>query len=392
MSLQTPLLEWHENHGGKIIDFAGWSLPVQYSEGIINEHLTCRKFGALFDVSHMGRFKVSGPQALVFLNQALTNDASKLRPGRCQYTLISDDAGHPLDDAYLFQFQPDEYLLVVNGANRLKDWEWLSRRAVEGVELSDITFDLAMMAIQGPRSEVVLQAVLNQELPPPGRNHTGIAQWQDTQVLISCTGYTGEPLGFELFIPWAQAPDLWDALARAGKAEGVIAAGLGARDTLRLEACLPLYGHEFRADRPIMAIPQAGFGVSLNGNGRAFVGREALGVQKAEIARGGGEKVSRRIMPVAALGRGMMREGSQVMKNGRPVGELSSGTMVPAWRFQGQEPGDESFNRAIGLAYLDCGMKPGQEVEVEYRGRSLPARIVASFMDIAGVYLRPISL
>lgn len=393
MPERTPIFPWHQQHGGKLVEFAGWELPVSYEPGIVAEHLACRKQAGLFDVSHMGRFVLDGPRALEFLCRALTGDARRLTPGRAQYTLISDPQGRPLDDAYLFLFRPGWYLLVVNGANRAKDWDWLQGLDPTDTGLRDLTLETAMFALQGPASEKILAALLEGGagvLPPAGRNRLAVASWQGCEVLVSRTGYAGEPLGFELFVEAGRALEFWEAMVEAGRPHGLVPVGLGARDTLRLEACLPLYGHELRPDWPIMSLPQARFGVGLTPDRGEFVGKQALAAQAAELAQGGRELVPGRIMPVAALKKGMIREGSEVRVAGRKVGELTSGTMVPAWRFDGDQPGEEHFTRALGLAFLERDIEPGQEVEIIYRKRSLPGVVAKSFTQAAGVYLRPL--
>ncbi|MCB2189988.1 MAG: glycine cleavage system aminomethyltransferase GcvT [Deltaproteobacteria bacterium] len=385
MTAKTPLHDWHAAHGGKLVDFAGWRLPVSYGDGLIAEHLATRKHGGLFDISHMGRFAVRGPQARAWLGELLTNDPAKLAPGLAQYTLISDEAGCPLDDAYLYQQAPEQYLLVVNAANRDKDREWLEQHLAEGVEFADHSARLAMLAVQGPDSEKLLATLLADPLPPAGRNHGGYNRMGGVELYVSRTGYTGEPVSFELFPPWEEAEGVWDKLAASGAPMGVVPVGLGARDTLRLEACLPLYGHEYTSERPIMSVPTAKFGVDLNPQRGDFQGRAALEAQ----ALGGAENLPQRVFAVAGLAKGMMREGSVVLTGGKTLGELTSGTMIPAWQFADGEPGQEHYNRPLGLALLDGGAQVGQEVEINYRKRTLPGRVVKSFTRPQGRYLQP---
>jgi aminomethyltransferase len=392
LTRQTPLSDWHQRQGGRMVDFSGWSLPINYPSGIISEHLACRKFGALFDISHMGRFLIKGPGALPLLRQVLTNDASHLQAGQTQYTLFSDGNGCPLDDAYLYQFKPREYLLVVNASNREEDWNILTHFAGQGVELQDLTFDLAMLAVQGPKSEVLLRSLLKESLPPIERGRTAVAHWQGVVVLVARTGYTGEPMGFELFLPTGPIEVFWQSLVETGTPLGIIPGGLGARDTLRLEAGLPLFGHELTRERPILSLPLAKRGVDLNPERGDFQGREALTAQMQDLGSPEAELVPRVIMAVAAEDKGMMRQGSPVLKGGHEVGELTSGTMVPAWKFEGPQPGEESFTRAIGLAYLDRDLVPGEQVIIQYRGRALQGRIVKKFIHRTNHYLQALSL
>lgn len=390
MTAQTPLHDWHAAHGGKLVDFAGWRLPVSYGDGVVGEHLATRKHGGLFDICHMGRFMVRGPRSAAWLAAMLTNDPAKLSPGRAQYTLLSDDRGCPLDDAYLYQQTPEQYLLVVNAANRAKDLAWLERHLAAGVELTDRSASLAMLAVQGPDSQTLLAGLLAEPLPPARRNHGGFNRLGGVEVYVSRTGYTGEPLGFELFLAWEAAETVWDQLARTGAALGVVPVGLGARDTLRLEAGLPLYGHEYTPERPILATPTARLGVDLNPGHGEFRGRAALAAQQQALAAGDCQPVPRRVYAVAGLAAGMMREGSPVLAGGQAVGELTSATMIPAWRFADGRPGPEHYNRALGLARLDSGVRSGQEVEIIYRQRTLPGRVVQAFTRPAGRYLEPI--
>jgi glycine cleavage system T protein (aminomethyltransferase) len=389
MPQETPLCAWHAAHGGKMVEFAGWRLPVTYENGLIAEHLATRKFGGLFDISHMGRFLVSGPGALAFLQSALTNSAGSLAPGRAQYTLLSDHAGRPLDDAYLYCLKPGEYLLVVNASNREKDWDWLNQLNQGQADLSDVSRELAMLAVQGPKSQELVAEFVSGALPAPGRNHGAWCRMDGTEVFLSRTGYTGEPLGFEIFPPWENAERLWQQLAERGKDLGVVPVGLGARDTLRLEAGLPLYGHEYAQDRAIMSVSTAKFGVDLTDERGDFVGREALLSQREELRSGGLKLVPRRVLPVAALGRGMIREGSTVLAGGEVVGVLTSGTTVPAWRFVGGLPGEQTYTRPIGLALLERKIKTGDEIEIAYRKRTLPGRVPQRFAATAGDFLKP---
>ncbi len=382
MPQETPLSSWHQDHGGKMVDFAGWSLPVAYGGGIIAEHLATRKFGGLFDISHMGRFRVGGPKALQFLEYALTNSARKLRPGRSQYTLISDEQGYPVDDAYLYQLDEAEYLLVVNAANKQKDWQWLTQANTAGADLRDVSADMAMLAVQGPRVEQLVASLTGDALPPRGRNNAAWCTFDGARVLVSRTGYTGEPVCFELFAAWDQTAELWQRLVDGGQDLGIIPVGLGARDTLRLEVCLPLYGHEFAPDRPILGVPTARLGVDLSPERGDFIGKRALIEQSAAIPQ--------KVVAVAALAKGMIREGSPVLLGGKQVGVLTSGTTVPAWSFEGGAPGVESHVRPIGLGLVDYAVQPGQKIEIIYRKRTLPGVVAAALAKPSGDYIQPI--
>jgi aminomethyltransferase len=383
----TPLHDWHQANGGRMVEFAGWELPVQYEAGIITEHLACRKGAALFDISHMGRFRLRGPDVQNFLEGALTNDPARLEPGRAHYTFLCDEEGHPRDDAYLFRLDHQEWLLVVNAGNRAADWGWLNRWRGLGTRMDDLTNCWSMLALQGPVSQRVLQAVLSGDLPASGQGRLNRCSFQGGEVMVSRTGYTGEPLSFELFVAVPQCVALWLALLETGRPLGLMPAGLGSRDTLRLEAGLPLYGHEIRADLPLMSLPLARHGLDLQGD-RPFLGRETLAAQAAALEQGNTDLVPSHILPILALERGMMREGATVFLEGRQVGRLTSGTTVPAWRFAGDRPGDEHYTRAMGLALLQRGVQPGAEVEVHYRDRPLKARVMKSLVKRQGDFLR----
>jgi aminomethyltransferase len=367
---KTPLHDWHVHNQGKMVEFAGWDLPVMYADGLIAEHLACRKYGGLFDISHMGRFLVSGPKALAFLQHTLTNSAASLETGQAQYTLISNAEGVPLDDAFLYRQAEETYLLVVNAANKDKDWKWLKGLNQDDAVLEDKSLELAMIALQGPRAEELLAKMAEGELPPKGRNNAGFIRLMGQEVFTSRTGYTGEPMSFELFVPWRAAVDIWNALADQGAKLGIKPVGLGARDTLRLEASLPLYGHEYSQSLPLMSMPLARFGVDLDG-ARDFVGKAAL------LKQAGG--LDKKVVCIAAISKGMMREGSPILVDGQEMGRVTSGTTVPAWRFENGAPGDESYNRAIGLALVDSGLEPGQKVDIQYRKKTIPGLVVKYF-------------
>ena len=249
---RTPLYAEHLRLGAKIVEFGGWEMPLNYPTGIVTEHLATRKFGGLFDISHMGRFRVSGQDALPFLQYVLTNNAAALEPGQSQYTIISSESGGAIDDTYLYRVDEEEYILVVNAANTEKDWEWLQKytHKFPRLILEDHTARVAMLSFQGPKTKGVLGAILGgiDRLPEPMRNSLIVAEVFGFKVPIARTGYTAEPICFELFPPAEIAVRLWNKLLEVGGDGGIVPAGLGARDTLRLEAGLPLYGHELGND------------------------------------------------------------------------------------------------------------------------------------------------
>jgi len=404
---KTPLNAWHHAHGGKMVEFGGWDMPLQYPGGILQEHLQTRRLAGLFDVSHMGRLVFRGPGALGFLQHVLTNNAAGLEVGQSQYTMIPNERGGAIDDAYLYRFVEDEYLLVVNAANRQKDWDHLQAvgRAWPDLEMTDRSDSLAMISLQGPSSEQILGGVLFEPaLPPPRRNALGVGSILGVRVLIGRTGYTGEPVCFELMLPVDSAGAVWDLLI----ARGAVPVGLGARDTLRLEAGLPLYGHELGIDAegkeiPIFACGLARFAVSLAPEKGDFIGRKALERQAAarRSFKAGDYSLladlPRTVVPLAITGKGVARAGTKVYRGQDLVGSVTSGTMVPYWKFEGEgasvRPSDAHALRAIALALVDSRLKVGEAVTVDVRGSRLDARVVARHLDSSvPPYARPIIL
>ena len=388
---RTPLYEEHIGLGAKMVEFGGWEMPLNYPPGILAEHLTTREFGGIFDISHMGRFMVSGQDALPFLQCTLTNNVAALQPGESQYTIIANENGGAVDDGYLYRTDANEYLLVVNAANAEKDWVWLQphRQRFSRLLLEDHTARIAMLSLQGPRAKAVLELILGdvRKLPKPIRNSLAMSEIFDTKVPTARTGYTGEPLGFELFPPAEVAVRLWRWLLEVGKKAGIVPVGLGARDTLRLEAGLPLYGHELGTDAegkeiPVFAVPAARFAVSFAPVKGEFVGRDALMEQCQEIRlRQEGllatpkEKllVPRVIVPMSMSDGSVARAGCRVYVGEAHVGTVTSGTVVPYWKIEGtgvkSKPGTESRRRAICLAYLDADLKEGQRTKVAIRDK-----------------------
>ena len=388
--MKTILYDRHEELGAKIVTFGGWQMPLQYPMGIVKEHLATRSGAGLFDVSHMGRFVIRGEGRLAFLQHVLTNNAAALDVGCAQYTVIPNERGGAVDDAYLYRFVEDEYLLVVNAANAAKDWAHLQSFLDDfpNVELLDRTSELAMISLQGPKSKDILLGILEDSaLPEPMRNCLSIVRINGVQVSLARTGYTGEPLCFELFVPSESAVDMWDLLIQRG-AEPV---GLGARDMLRLEAALPLYGHELGLDPsgndiPVFASDLSRFAVSFSPLKADFVGKEPLLKQFRTLGRildchtDRIDDLPRRIMPFALLDRGVARAGYQVFRDGNAIGHVTSGNMAPYWKYEGRGlasvRSDQSALRAIGLALIDSDVRQGDRVEIEVRRKRLGALIV----------------
>jgi len=403
--LKTVFHPRHRDLEAKLVPFAGWEMPLNYPSGIIAEHLATRREAGLFDVSHMGRFIFRGRGALAFLQHVLSNNAAALDVGRSQYTIVPNDTGGAVDDAYLYRFFDDEYLLVVNAANRKKDWDHFKsrRRQFADFEMADVTDDLAMLALQGPESKKILTSLVGEEnLPEPMRNYLAVADFRGTDLLVSRTGYTGEPLCFELFVKRDRALDLWDALVEAGGRP----VGLGARDTLRLEAALPLYGNEFGTDPegkeiPVYACLLASIAVSFSPLKGEFVGKAPLRKQFEAHKRyklgdfSDTADLPRRIRPVAVSGKGIARAGNKVFRSGKLVGYVTSGTMVPYWKWEGvgllSRMTDERGMRSICLALIDSEIEDLSELEIEIRGRKTQAVPVPYHLRVeAPPYARPI--
>lgn len=404
---RTLFYERHVAAGAKMVEFGGWEMPVMYPTGIVREHLATRKGAGLFDVSHMGRFIVRGGGALKFLQHVLTNNAEALdiRTTGAQYTLIPNETGGAVDDAYLYRFEEDEYLLVVNAANRDKDWgqlQTLLSRANE-IELLDRTEEISMLSLQGPRSRQILQNLISTgELPEPKRNSVGTVSISGADVMVARTGYTGEPLCFELFVGQDNALMLWDRLIEKGASP----VGLGARDTLRLEAGLPLYGHELGVDSdgneiPILACQVAKSAVSFSPLKGEFLGRAPLLMQfealKGIISRDYSlmADLPRMIRPIAIIERGIARADSKIFKGERHVGYVTSGTMVPMWSVEGEglesAQTDQQELRSICLGYIDSNIIEEERLGIEIRGKVVEAVTVPYHLrSDAPPYARPI--
>jgi aminomethyltransferase len=376
--LRTLLHDWHAGNGARMVVFGGFSMPLNYADGVVREHVATRTRAGLFDVSHMGRFRVSGQSAQEFLSRVLTNDASALAPGQAHYTLLANERGGAIDDAYLYRLSAEDFLLVVNASNRACDWDWLHAQSIpDSVLLTDQSEALAMFALQGPRSEALLAQLLDASaLPQARRNRLCIGKYEGHALIVARTGYTGEAVGFELFVDAQVATALWQRLVDAG----AVPAGLGARDSLRLEAGLPLYGHELGTDRdgadiPIFANRLARFGVRKPGTGE-YIGVHALDVQRAEydaIVAGAlgcsqARWLPRLVRPLAVFdGRRPLRAGYDLLLGDEAVGYVTSGTSVPIGCAGASEP---YRMRPIGLALVRCDLRfdPAAPVRFAVRG------------------------
>jgi aminomethyltransferase len=340
---KTALHARHEAAGARLVPFAGWEMPVQYA-GIRAEHLAVRRSAGLFDVSHMGQVETSGPDAERLLQRVLSNDVSKLEDGKAQYSVLCREDGGVLDDLFTYRLGPERYLTVTNAANHERDHAWIAEHAGDlDTDVRDAAADYAMLALQGPEARAILGRHLEGEAPRRMRVVT--ARVAGVECLVCGTGYTGED-GVELLAPPDAAERLWDALT----ADGATPAGLGARDTLRLEVCFHLYGNDLSEDRdPISA--GLGWVCKLD---TGFVGSDAL----TEV-----EPVER-LVPFAFTGPGIPRPGNPVRVDGEEAGVVTSGTLSPC------------LERGIGMAYVPAGAaEPGTAIEVDVRGKLRPAEV-----------------
>lgn len=353
---RTPLFSVYKEYGGKTIDFGGWELPVQFSS-IKEEHEAVRTKAGLFDVSHMGEVEVKGTGGLAYLQKVVTNDVSKLKDGGAQYTAMCYENGGTVDDLLVYKIAENHYLLVINASNIEKDYNWLQSHLDEDVTIENLSEKTAQLALQGPLAEQVLQKLVH----GTQLNEIGFFKFQQEvniagkPALVSRTGYTGED-GFEIYCSSDDAVALWHEILSAGKEEGVLPCGLGARDTLRFEANLALYGQELSSDiSPLEA--GIGFAVKLNKE-TDFIGKAALLAQKTN-------GVPRKIAGIEMIDRGIPRHGYLVFNGDKLIGEVTTGTQSP------------TLKKNIGLALIESEYAgTGSEVEVEIRGKRLKAKVV----------------
>ena len=355
---RTPLYERHVDAGAKIVDFAGWEMPVQYPTGVRIEHTAVRERCGVFDVSHMGEIETSGPGAEAFLQRLLSNDVSKIPVGGAQYSVLCDERGGVLDDLFTYRLDPDRYLTVTNASNHERDLAWFRDHAGDfDAEVDDRIEDYAMLAVQGPLAREIVQAI--SDAPLPARMTAGMRRLSGAEVLVCGTGYTGED-GVELLLSPEQAPALWDELCRRGS----VPCGLAARDTLRTEVCFHLYGHELSLDRnPI----EAGLGWCCREDS-GFIGAQAVraareldAASEPDSPPGGGDgEAPERLVAFALDGPGIARQGNPVVGGG----VVTSGTFSP------------SLGVGIGMAYVQATRAPaGERIEIDVRGKIRPATV-----------------
>jgi aminomethyltransferase len=352
---KTPLHARHRASNARMVPFAGWDMPVEYS-GITSEHLAVRHRAGLFDVSHMGEIEIAGKNATAAVQRLLSNDAAALKIGQAQYTGLLTPDGTFLDDMLVYRMAPSHYMLVANASNVAKDFTWINEqvKAVGDAAAVDTSSRYALIAIQGPASREVLQPLTGVELEDLRYYWFSNGEVAGARATISRTGYTGED-GFEIFVPPGMADTVWQALLESGRSADVIACGLGARDTLRLEAAMRLYGNDIdETTTPL----EADLGWIVGWKKDDFIGRDRLADQKEH-------GIARKLAGFEMLDRGIARHGYPVMHGDHRVGVVTSGTQTPF------------LKKAIGMAYVPADRAAaGTEIEIDIRGRRSKARIV----------------
>ena len=355
---RTPLNNAHRQLGGRMVDFGGWDMPVQYPAGTIEEHLRTRNHAGLFDVSHMGEIDVRGADAIAFVDKLTSNDVTKLVDGQAQYTTLTKPEGTIIDDLVVYRFAADHLLLVVNASTTDKDWEWIkSHQSGESVELNNVSADYCQLALQGPDAQSILQKLTDVPLDEIKYYRFTRGSVDGVEGIISRTGYTGED-GFEVYAPADRAEQLWNKIldtGNMGTPTGVLPCGLAARNTLRLEAGLALYGHEIdETTTPL----EANLGWICKLDKGDFIGREALAKQKEA-------GVKRKLVGFEVTDRGIARDDQEVLIDGERVGKVTSGSPAPF------------LKKNIGLAYVPVEFaNVGQAINIDVRGRLVGAQVV----------------
>ncbi|RMG02340.1 MAG: glycine cleavage system aminomethyltransferase GcvT [Acidobacteria bacterium] len=354
----TPLNRLHKSLGARMVDFAGWEMPVQYPAGTIEEHMRTRHVAGLFDVSHMGEFWVEGKDAISFINYVTTNDARRLTDGQAQYTLMTNDAGGVVDDLLVYRFNSEKFLLVVNAATTEKDWMWInSHKDNFDVSLSNVSHKFCQIAVQGPKASQILQKLTETELSEIKYYHFVSGQVAGIDSIISRTGYTGED-GFEIYAQWENAEIIWKKLLEEGDygmPDGILPCGLAARNTLRLEAGMSLYGNEL--DDSISPL-EANLSWVCKFDKGDFIGKEALLAQKQN-------GITRKIVGFEMVEKAIARDHFEVYVDDNKVGYVTSGSPAPF------------LKKNIGLAFVQIEFaKVGQEIKIDVRGRRFKALIV----------------
>lgn len=358
---KTPLNEAHRSLGGKMVDFGGWDMPVQYPAGVLEEHLRCRTASGLFDVSHMGEIWVIGPDAIPFVNRLTTNDVTKLIDGQAHYSALTNEKGGVIDDLLVYRFAEEKLLLVVNAATTDKDWDWIVSQKDDSdrVDLSNVSHDYCQIAVQGPDATVILQKLTDTELAPIKYYHFTTGKVDGVDAIISRTGYTGED-GFEIYAAPEFAERLWNKLletGRFGETDGILPCGLAARNTLRLEAAMSLYGHELSDD---INTYEANLGWITKLDKGYFTGCTEL----KKIKENG---VAKKLVGFEMTEPGIARDGFDVYIDDQKAGIVTSGSPAPF------------IKKNIGLAFVPPQFaNSGQEIKIDIRGKRVAALIVST--------------
>ncbi len=355
---KTPLNSVHRNMGGRMVDFGGWDMPVQYPAGTIEEHLRTRQHAGLFDVSHMGEIDVRGTDAISLVNYLVSNDASKLIDGQAQYSALTTAAGTVVDDLLVYRIAEDHLLLVVNAGTTEKDWDWINtHRKSDGATLRNVSAEYCQLAIQGPDAIGILQQLTDLPLAEIKYYHFREGQVDSIPAIVSRTGYTGED-GFEVYAEAGKAEHIWNKILDSGNygsPTGVLPCGLAARNTLRLEASMALYGHEIDEETTLL---EANLGWICKLNKGDFVGRDALVKQKEA-------GVERRLIGFEVTERGIARDGQDIVIDGARVGKVTSGSPAPF------------LKKNIGMGYVPVAVaNEGQDIQIDVRGKLVGAQIV----------------
>ncbi len=352
---KTPLNAAHRALGGKMVDFGGWDMPVQYPAGVIEEHIATRTRAGLFDVSHMGEIWVEGPDAIPFVNRITTNDVTKLVDGQAHYSALPNEDGGVVDDLLVYRFADDRLLLVVNAGTTDKDWEWINKnKGDENISLRNASSDYCQIAIQGPKAVEILQKLTETDLAPIGYYHFTEGKVDGVDAIISRTGYTGED-GFEVYAAADRAEQLWNKLLETGKEHGILPCGLAARNTLRLESAMSLYGHELSDE---ISTLEANLGWITKLQKGDFIGRDQIAALKEN-------GLTRKLIGFEMKEPGIARDGFDIYVGDEKVGVVTSGSPAPF------------LKKNIGLAFLPPEFaNVGQEIRIDVRGKRLAAEVV----------------
>ncbi|HVQ56264.1 MAG TPA: glycine cleavage system aminomethyltransferase GcvT [Pyrinomonadaceae bacterium] len=352
---KTPLNAMHRALGGKMVDFGGWDMPVQYPAGVIEEHMATRTRAGLFDVSHMGEIWVEGPGSIAFVNRLTTNDVTKLVDGQAHYSAFTNEKGGVVDDLLVYRFGPEKLLLVVNAGTTDKDWAWItSHKSSDEVVLTNASADYCQIAVQGPKALGILQKLTETTLEPIKYYHFTTGKVDGVESIISRTGYTGED-GFEVYAAADKAEQLWNKILETGKEEGILPCGLAARNTLRLESAMSLYGHELDDD---ISTLEANLGWITKLDKGDFTGNKAI----ADLKKRG---LTRKLVGFEMKEPGIARDGFDVYIDGAKAGVVTSGSPAPF------------LKKNIGLAFVPVEFaNVGQQITIDVRGKKLLAEIV----------------